>query len=104
MKAAVLHAAGQAPRYEDFAEPVAGEGGHVSMPGGLLRSQDIEIVGQGGGGVPREVLARFGEALPGMLDLVKKGALRLDHETVPLKDVEAAWTRAGERRRLVVVP
>lgn len=79
-------------------------GSHVSMPGGLLRSQDIEIVGQGGGGVPREVLARFGEALPGLLDLVKKGALRLDFEAVALKDVEAAWTRAGDRRRIVVVP
>jgi NADPH:quinone reductase-like Zn-dependent oxidoreductase len=93
------------PRKVRYVEIGEMAGSHVSMPGGLLRSQDIEIVGQGGGGVPREVLARLGEAVPWMLDLASKGELRIDYETVPLRDVEAAWGRAGERtRRIVVVP
>jgi NADPH:quinone reductase-like Zn-dependent oxidoreductase len=73
----------------------------IKLPAAALRSSGLEIMGSGGGSVSMEdVTALF----PKLLDLAARGELRVDTEQVPLADVEGAWRRDQEGRRLVVVP
>ena len=110
MKAAVLHALGDAPRYEDFAEPTRtrlvqiGEmaGPILRLPAEAVRSSGLEVMGSGGGSIPP---AAIFETFPRLWGLAAKGELRIDVEPMPLPDVRAAWQRSDlDGRRLVLVP
>lgn len=78
----------------------------ISLRAATLRSSMIELYGQGGGSVPRDVMAKVPtETLPYLFDLVAQGKLHIDTEEVPLSDVTEAWQRRDSNgRRIVIVP
>jgi NADPH:quinone reductase-like Zn-dependent oxidoreductase len=74
----------------------------ISLSAAALRSSGIELYGSGGGSAPRTAIF---ETFPQVWALAASGKLRIDTESVPLREVEDAWQRqdvAG--RRLVLIP
>lgn len=77
-------------------------GATISLPGAVLRSRNLEILGVGTGATasPDVVGAAFGS----VVGAAASGDLVIDAEAVPLSDVEQAWTRDGKGTRSVLVP
>jgi NADPH2:quinone reductase len=82
----------------------AGEmaGSSISLPGSVLRSAGLEVLGLGTGTMPPpEVITRM---LAELLDLLSSGKLRIDIERVPLSAAGEVWTRDQQGRRPVFIP
>ena len=79
---------------------------NITLPSSLLRSSAIEIVGSGFGSLPRETFEKLNsELIPEMMKLAAAGKLRIDTETVPLRDIEKAWNAhavTGARRVVLI--
>jgi NADPH:quinone reductase-like Zn-dependent oxidoreductase len=76
-------------------------GGTAAIPSEALRAARLKIVGSGQGSVPtRDILAE----LPAIAAEITSGAFHIDARTVPLADVEEAWTDTETERRIVFVP
>jgi NADPH:quinone reductase-like Zn-dependent oxidoreductase len=73
----------------------------VALPGSILRSIDLKLMGSGFGSFP---LGRILAAIPALFDMAAQGVLTIDVERVPLKHVESAWSRKTEAGRIVFVP
>jgi NADPH:quinone reductase-like Zn-dependent oxidoreductase len=73
----------------------------ITLPGATLRSIDLKIMGSGFGSMPLDSI--FG-AIPSLFDLTAKGVLTAEIDRVPLKGVEAAWSRKTESQRIVFIP
>ncbi|HEX4496290.1 MAG TPA: zinc-binding alcohol dehydrogenase family protein [Thermoanaerobaculia bacterium] len=73
--------------------------GHaISLPGAVLRSSGLELLGSGLGSCSYEdLVAAIGE----VLKAVAPAKLRIEMETLPLTEVEAGWSRDTGDRRLV---
>jgi NADPH:quinone reductase-like Zn-dependent oxidoreductase len=73
----------------------------IELPSVALRSANLRLQGSGQGSVgPADYLAE----LPSLVDAISNGAIAVKANTVPLADVEQAWTRTetpGERTVLV---
>jgi NADPH2:quinone reductase len=77
-------------------------GSHIMLPGAVLRSTGLEILGNGTGMMPpRELIVTM---LPDLLDLLARGELRVDVDRVPLSKVEEVWGRDQQGRRPVFIP
>ncbi len=72
----------------------------ISLPAAVLRSTALTILGTAGI-PPRNVLV---DALQKVMAHAASGELRIETERVPLADIENAWQRNEQRRRLVVIP
>ena len=72
----------------------------ISLPAAVLRSTDFSILGTAGI-PPRDILI---EALHKVLSHAASGELSIDTEHVRLRDIEEAWGRDPQGRRLVVIP
>jgi NADPH:quinone reductase-like Zn-dependent oxidoreductase len=72
----------------------------ISLPAAVLRSTALTILGTAGI-PPRNVLV---DALQQVMAHAAGGELRIETERVPLADIENAWQRDQQRRRLVVIP
>lgn len=70
----------------------------VTLPGALLRSIDLTLLGSGFGSVPLE---RILQAIPTVFSLAAEGKLTVDVEAVPLSEAESAWNRGEKGRRVV---
>jgi NADPH:quinone reductase-like Zn-dependent oxidoreductase len=82
----------------------AGEmaGPTITLPGAVLRSAGLEILGLGTGTMPpTDVITAM---LRELLELMASGQLRIDVERVPLSAVEQVWGRDQHGRRPVFVP
>ncbi len=82
----------------------AGEmaGSSISLPGLVLRSAGLEVLGLGTGTMlPPEVITRM---LGELLDLLSSGKLRIDIERVPLSAAAQVWRRDQQGRRPVFIP
>ncbi len=80
----------------------AGEsaGATISLPAAVLRSTPVTIMGTAG--IPaRELLV---DALQKVMTHAANGELRIATERVPLVDIEKAWNRETQGKRLVIVP
>jgi len=66
----------------------------------VLRSASLTILGTAGI-PPRDILV---EALQKVMAHAASGQLRVGTERVPLVDIENAWQRDQQGRRLVVAP
>jgi NADPH2:quinone reductase len=75
-------------------------GPSISLPAAVLRSTALTILGTAGI-PPRNVLV---DALQKVMAHAASGELRIETERVPLADIENAWQRDQQRRRLVVIP
>jgi NADPH:quinone reductase-like Zn-dependent oxidoreductase len=72
----------------------------ISLPAAVLRSTALTILGTAGI-PPRSVLV---DALQQVMTHAASGDLRIETERVPLVDIENAWQRDQQARRLVVIP
>jgi hypothetical protein len=73
----------------------------AAIPSAALRAADLQIVGSGQGSVPaRDILAE----LPGLATEITSGTFQIGARTVPLADIEAAWTATDTDQRLVICP
>ena len=71
----------------------------ISLPGAVLRSAGLAILG---GGFPpmNLVMDAYNQAMA----RAASGELRIETERVPLADVEKAWQRSARGPRLVLIP
>lgn len=80
-------------------------GSTITLDANTLRSAGIELYGQGGGSIPKEVLSRVPtEILPKLFDLAARGELTLPITSEPLADVETVWSEDQPGRRIVLAP
>lgn len=70
----------------------------ITLPGAILRSVDLKMLGSGFGSVPMQGVL---EAIPPLFSLAATGVLSMLADPIPLQDVEAAWTRKTEGKRIV---
>lgn len=76
----------------------ASAGPTISLPGGILRSVDLTLLGSGFGSARMDVIFA---AIPKLFSLAAEGKLKIDTEPIPLAEVETAWSRADKGRRIV---
>jgi NADPH2:quinone reductase len=70
----------------------------ISLPGAILRSVDLTLLGSGfGAAAIDKILA----AIPELFAKAAAGKLKIAAEPVPLTDVETAWSRVEKGRRIV---
>lgn len=81
-------------------------GATITLPAGVLRSTGIELLGQGGGSVPREAFARImPEILPKLFAMLADGSITIDTQIHPLSEVTTAWTApTPSGTRVVLTP
>lgn len=66
----------------------------IPLTSGFLRSRPIEILGSGIGSMAPEQVANYmTNVLPSVLRLAAEGKIKINLESVALKDVEEAWQR-----------
>jgi NADPH:quinone reductase-like Zn-dependent oxidoreductase len=70
----------------------------ITLPGAVLRSVDLKIIGSGFGSVPMNSIL---QAIPSLFEMAAAGKLHIDVEQVALGDVETAWTLVEKGRRIV---
>jgi NADPH:quinone reductase-like Zn-dependent oxidoreductase len=73
----------------------------ISLPAATLRSSGLELLGSGFGSASlQEIMKAVGE----FLAAATKSPLTIPIQTVPLRDVESAWTAPDKGTRLVFKP
>jgi NADPH:quinone reductase-like Zn-dependent oxidoreductase len=75
-------------------------GAAISLPAAVLRSTPLTIMGTAGIPSPDILM----DALRQVMTRSAQGELRIDVERVPLDQVESAWRRDGQGRRIVLIP
>lgn len=70
----------------------------ITLPGAILRSVDLTLLGSGFGSA---ALDKIFAAIPILFGLAAEGKLKIDVEPVPLTEVEATWSRADKGKRIV---
>src|SRR6516164_2798065 len=78
-------------------------GSTISLAAAVLRSSRLEILGSGSGNAAASPEI-WVEALRQLMSNVACGALCIDTEGVPLREVENAWHREQHGRRVVIIP
>jgi NADPH2:quinone reductase len=73
----------------------------ISLSAQALRSSGVMIAGSGG----MPIMELLSSAMQQLMDLAGSGKIHIDVETVPLRDIETAWTRTDlHGHRIVIVP
>ena len=75
----------------------------ISLAAAVLRSSRLEILGSGSGNAAASS-EMWVEAVRQLMSNVACGALCIDTEGVPLREVENAWHREQHGRRVVIIP
>jgi NADPH:quinone reductase-like Zn-dependent oxidoreductase len=70
----------------------------ITLPGAILRSVDLTILGSGFGSASLESILAM---IPTFFEMAAAGTLKVAIEPVPLAEVEAAWGRVEKGRRIV---
>jgi NADPH:quinone reductase-like Zn-dependent oxidoreductase len=73
-------------------------GGEISLPGAVLRSSAIQLMGSGLGSVPMD---RLLAAIRALLAAAVPAGLRIATRLVPLSDVQKSWADTGGGPRIV---
>lgn len=77
-------------------------GPDIALPSAALRAANLKVMGSGQGSVSTRGIV---EELPGLAREIDAGTFAVDAESVPLAEVESAWTAPlATGRRLVFVP
>ncbi|BCW88552.1 L-threonine 3-dehydrogenase [Alphaproteobacteria bacterium SO-S41] len=90
--------AGPEARPIRFVQVGAASGQDITLPGAVLRSSAIELMGSGIGSVP---LARLFSAIAGLMKTAIPAGFQIATRPVPLSDVERAWSDDDGTRRTV---
>ena len=83
-----------------FVQIGTSSGAEIALPGAILRSSAIELMGSGIGSVP---LDRLIAAIGAVLQVAVPAGLSLSTRTLPLHDIEQAWA-LDDRQRVVLTP
>ena len=83
-----------------FVQVGAISGNTITLPGGLLRSSGVELLGSGLGSLSSQAIL---QSLSTMFEAQTKMRFAIDIDPVPLSEVEEAWTRQ-EPSRIVFIP
>jgi NADPH2:quinone reductase len=70
----------------------------ITLPGSVLRSVDLKLLGSGFGSVALDSILA---AIPSLFAMAADGTLSVDVERVLLAEVETAWKRVEKGRRIV---
>jgi NADPH:quinone reductase-like Zn-dependent oxidoreductase len=99
---ALLRARADRSRALDWIQIGAVAGPTIELPSVALRSANLRLQGNGQGAIsPAAYLAE----LPALVQEISSGAITVNPATVPLAEVEAAWTRPDQAGvRTVLVP
>jgi NADPH:quinone reductase-like Zn-dependent oxidoreductase len=73
-------------------------GSEISLPGAVLRSSAIQLMGSGLGSVPTE---RLLAAIRALLAAAVPAGLQIVTRVVPLSDVQKSWAETGGAQRIV---
>lgn len=76
-------------------------GGAISLPGPVLRSSSLQLMGSGLGSVP---MPRLLKAISGVLGAAVGAGFKITTESMPLSDVTRAWAAGGSDSRIVLRP
>lgn len=95
LAAATGHGSSQAARRIRFVNIGSLAGGSIALPAASVRSSGIEILGSGLGSVSHVGLVR---AIGALMRALPDTDFAIDAESVPLADVESAWTRETTAR------
>jgi NADPH:quinone reductase-like Zn-dependent oxidoreductase len=101
LKAAAGHGSPEGEPRIRFVQIGSISGETITLPGGALRSGGIELLGSGLGSLSAQQIL---QSLRTMFAATAKTQFEIDLERVPLAEVEQAWTRKGDERRIVFVP
>jgi NADPH:quinone reductase-like Zn-dependent oxidoreductase len=82
-----------------FVQIGAISGPNIALPSAVLRSSAIKLMGSGIGSVPRE---RFIEAVTSLLQAAKPAGFKIATYSVPLSQIEVAWSQTSSARRTVL--
>lgn len=75
-------------------------GNNITLPGSLLRSCGLELMGSGLGSVSNAGLV---EAVGGVLRAISTAGLSIAAEAIPLKNVGSVWMKEGSSRLVFIV-
>ncbi|WP_144148830.1 zinc-binding alcohol dehydrogenase family protein [Paraburkholderia sp. BCC1884] len=84
-----------------FVQIGAVSGEDIQLPGAVLRSANITLLGSGMGSVP---LARLLHAMKAVFDAAAVASWQVDTIAVPLAQLSAHWEHANSQQRTVFVP
>lgn len=70
-------------------------GANITLPGGLLRSSGLEIMGSG---LKSVTLPNLLDSIAGVFGAAQDAGLSLPVHTLPLADIERAWAQPDDRR------
>ena len=73
-------------------------GPNITLPGAVLRSIDLHLLGSGFGSAAMDKILA---AIPELFRLAAEGKLTIAVEALPLAEVESAWNRGEKGRRIV---
>jgi NADPH:quinone reductase-like Zn-dependent oxidoreductase len=76
-------------------------GGTISLPGPVLRSSSLQLMGSGLGSVP---MPRLIKAIGGVLGAAMGSGFKITTEAIPLAEVARAWAAGGSDSRIVLHP
>jgi NADPH2:quinone reductase len=88
----------EATRRTRLVEVGESAGSTISLPGAVLRSVDLTLLGSGFGSVP---LTGLSESIARLFSIAAEGHLHAAVEAVPLSNVEQAWSQVEKGRRIV---
>jgi NADPH2:quinone reductase len=101
LQAAAGHGAPQGEPRIRFVQIGSISGNSITLPGQLLRSSGVELLGSGLGSLSSEQIL---QSLSAMFAAVSKVPFAIEIDRVPLANVEEAWARKGDERRIVFIP
>lgn len=81
-----------------FVQVGSASGSDITLPSAVLRSSAIELMGSGIGSVP---LAGFVRSIHGLLQATVPAGFKIATRSVPLSEVEQAWSKDDSTRRTV---
>jgi NADPH:quinone reductase-like Zn-dependent oxidoreductase len=85
----------------EYVEIGQAAGPTAALPAALLRSTPITVHGSGAGS---QSMAKVMAEIPGYLDRIADGAVRVEVAAFPLDDVDNAWQTSTPGRRVVITP
>jgi NADPH:quinone reductase-like Zn-dependent oxidoreductase len=82
-----------------FVQIGAVSGPNITLPSAVLRAAAIELMGSGIGSVPRE---RYISVIADLMQAAVPARLKIATQSIPLSQVEDAWSRTESSRRTVL--
>jgi NADPH:quinone reductase-like Zn-dependent oxidoreductase len=101
LKAAAGHGSPQGEPRIRFVQIGSISGNSITLSAQLLRSSGVELLGSGLGSLSsRQIL----QSLTAMFAAASKVKFEIEIDSIPLSNVEEAWIRKGDERRIVFKP